>query len=107
MTSPNSMSDFAGWRQVTCREADVIRRQGAGLQVASGLTDLGGQYGKPLVFIEWWWDDEPVLREYRYPEDDEAACGHWIAASPEAADREDDEAAHQEVEAEMATEAHE
>jgi hypothetical protein len=86
------MTDMAGWRQVTCREADVIRRQGAGLQVASGLTDLGGQYGRPIVFTEWWWDNEPVLREYRYPLDDGTPCGHWIAASDEAADREDDAA---------------
>jgi len=87
------MNDLAGWRLVTCREADVIRRQGAGLQVASGLSDLNGQYGKPIVFTEWWWDNEPVLREYRYPADNGAydtPCAHWIATSPEAADREDD-----------------
>jgi len=88
MASPNSMGNLTGWRQVSCREADLIRRQGSGLKPASTLTDHEGQFGKPIVFTEWWWDDEPVLREYRYPTDDGTPCGHWIAASDEAADRE-------------------
>lgn len=87
MAEPNSMYDFAGWREINCREADLIRRQGAGLSVGSSLTDPDGQYGRPVVFTEWWWGDEPVLRDRRTPGQ---GCRHFIATSPDAANREDD-----------------
>lgn len=97
MTAPSGMNDMTSWRPVSCFEADAIRRQGAGLSVASTLTDPEAQYGPAVVFTEWWWIDTPVLREYRYPgqhgADDYHPCQHWLATSLDAAtpDDEDDE----------------
>jgi len=88
MTTPNAMHDMTGWRSVTCREADVIRRGGSGLHVASTLTDPDCRYGRPLIFTEWWWDDEPVLREYRDPDEN---CTHFIAFDSIACLRESDD----------------
>lgn len=82
--TPRGHQDMTGWRPVTCREADLIRRQGAGLTVASSLTDPGGTFGPPVIFTEWWWctevGQEPVLRDYR-----SGSCTHWIATSADAA----------------------
>jgi hypothetical protein len=90
------MEDMNSWRPTSCFEADVIRRQGSGLSVASSLTDQDGEYGQPTIFTEWWWNDRiPVLRDYRYPGQhgapDYRPCRHFIAQSLEAADREEDE----------------
>lgn len=97
MKSPRASYDMTGWRSVDCREADLIRRQGAGLVVGSALTDTDGQYGRPLIFTEWWWrtakGEEPVLRDYRHPDhgENEPGCAHYIAAHANAAEIEDDE----------------
>ena len=91
--TPNGMHTLRGWREVSCREADLIRRQGAGLTVASTLTDPDGNFGSPIVFTEWWWGDTtPVLRDYRYPKAEEyrAGCTHFIAHSSDAAHEEDE-----------------
>lgn len=92
--TPRGSHDLTGWRSIDCREADLIRRQGAGLIVASSLTDTEGRYGEPVVFTEWWWrtakGEEPVLRDYRYP-DSEVGCTHFIAAHANAAWIEDDD----------------
>lgn len=95
--TPRGSHDLTGWRNIDCREADLIRRQGAGLIVASSLTDTEGQYGDPVIFTEWWWrnaaGDEPVLRDYRYPSEADPAfsCTHFIAAHANAAWIEDDD----------------
>ena len=84
---PRRSADMTGWREITCREADLLRRQGAGLTVASTITDPEGVHGESLVFTEWWWcnaaGEEPVLRDYR--RDRDHTCSHFIATSPVAA----------------------
>lgn len=87
MSEPRGMHDMTGWREVSCYEADVIRR--SDLSPASSCTDPDGNYGSPVVFTEWWWvgrNEIPVLRDYRRPDD---ACMHYIATGAEAA-REDE-----------------
>jgi len=95
MNSPKGMWDMTSWVGVNCFEADVIRRQGSGLSVASSLTDHDGEYGQPVIFTEWWWFEIPVLRDYRYPgqrgEPDYKPCKHYLATGPKAADQEEDD----------------
>lgn len=88
MTTPNGMYDMTGWAGVSCRVADLIHRGGAALSVASTLTDPHGTYGSPIVFTEWWWMEEPVLRTYRRPGGE---CTHFVAEHPSAARRDEDD----------------
>lgn len=82
---PRRHSDMTGWSKIGCFDADMVRRQGAGLSVASTVTDPDGLYGSPLTFTEWWWCNEvgqlPVLRDYLTPD----GCSHYLAVSRDAA----------------------
>lgn len=80
--SPSGMHDMRGWGRVSCHAANMIRRDECDLRVVSVMTDQVGRFGKPAVFTEWWWDDEPVLRDYEYLAADgyEAYCVHWVAS---------------------------
>lgn len=86
--SPRGIHDMTGWEHITCHQRELIYRSGQGLVPASSLSDLGGTYGTPVVFTEWWttglWE-VPVLRDYRYPDDNPSVCHHWLAAGYEAA----------------------
>lgn len=84
---PNSSLDLTGWTQVTCWQAEIIRR--ADLSPASSYTDMD----KPDVFTEWWSlasdriaRSVPVLREYR----DRSGCRHYLANEPSVSAREID-----------------
>lgn len=61
-----NMLDRVGWMPVTCEEADEIRRRD--LFVSSTLTDLDGEFGDPVMYIEWGSKVTKVamLREYRW-----------------------------------------
>jgi hypothetical protein len=77
--SPKSSADMSGWTEVTCWQAEIVRR--LDLVPASSRTDLD----KPDVFTEWWTAADlrmvrevPVLREYR----DRDGCRHYLANEP-------------------------
>jgi hypothetical protein len=76
---PKGHFDLKGWTQITCWQAEIVRR--ADLTVASSFTDVD----KPDVFTEWWSTPGeivaravPVLREYR----DRDGCRHYLANEP-------------------------
>lgn len=76
---PKGRYDLSGWTQITCWQAEIVRR--ADLSPASSYTDVD----KPDVFTEWWSvaSDKiarsvPVLREYR----DSTGCSHFLAGMP-------------------------
>lgn len=76
---PKGCYDLAGWTQITCWQAEIVRRMD--LRVASSYTDVD----KPDVFTEWWTAPDPrmrrevpVLREYR----DQDGCRHYLANEP-------------------------
>ena len=74
-----SMHDYSGWQEVACDVADSTR--GAQHVIpGSTLTDLDGHYGKPVMFTEWWNDDErPILRDYYWhPHSDAGKCVHYV-----------------------------
>lgn len=80
--TPKSSADLTGWTEITCWQAEIVRR--ADLQVASSRTDVDA----PDVFTEWWTSPDPrfrrevpVLREYR----DDRGCRHYLALTPEEA----------------------
>lgn len=78
-----SMWDLREWRPITCAERDDIARGPSATAscVLSSLTDLDGRFGEPLVYTEWGDADErPVLRDYRWPKDDERDCEHYVPA---------------------------
>ena len=84
---PKSSSDLSGWDQITCWQAEIVRR--ADLRVASSHTDMD----EPDVFTEWWTPPDPrfrrevpVLREYR----NDKGCRHYLARTPEEACDADD-----------------
>jgi hypothetical protein len=59
----------SGWRKITCAERDAIyAASGAGWCPGSALTDIGGQYGDPTMFTEWWdrRTEVPMLRDRRW-----------------------------------------
>lgn len=77
---PKNSSDLTGWTEITCWQAELVRRRD--LQVVSSRTDVDA----PDVFTEWWirkTEDVkqavPVLREYR----DRNGCRHYLAGPPE------------------------
>lgn len=59
-----SMDDLADWVPIDCDERDYLIDGPRPLSVASSLTDLEGRFGTPVIFTEWWLDDQPVLRDY-------------------------------------------
>lgn len=76
---PKSSADLTGWTEVTCWQAEIVRR--LDLRVASSRTDVD----EPDVFTEWWTSpsprlsqEVPVLREYR----DRNGCRHFLANEP-------------------------
>jgi hypothetical protein len=76
---PKSSTDLDGWDQITCWQAEIVRR--GDLTVASSRTDMD----TPDVFTEWWTTtgphvarEVPVLREYR----DRDGCRHYLAHEP-------------------------
>lgn len=76
---PKGRYDLSGWTQITCWQAEIVRRPD--LCVASSYTDVD----KPDVFTEWWTvasdrvaRSVPVLREYR----DRDGCRHYLANEP-------------------------
>jgi len=80
----SSMYDYSGWRQVDCVTADVTRGEQP-VSPGSTLTDLGGNYGTPVMFTEWWRqsDDGPVLRDYYWhPHSDAGQCVHYVPREP-------------------------
>lgn len=79
--TPKSSFDLTGWTEITCWQAEIVRR--LDLSVASSHTDVD----KPAVFTEWWTSPSerlvrevpvPVLREYR----DRDGCRHYLAHEP-------------------------
>lgn len=76
---PKSSADLSGWTEITCWQAEIVRRMD--LQVAASRTDMDA----PDVFTEWWTapserlrNEVPVLREYR----DCRGCRHYLAGEP-------------------------
>jgi len=71
---------MAGWTRISCEERnDHYALAGESLKPISSLTDLEGSFGTAIVFTEWGRDDqdEPLLRDYRWPNDDRS-CEHWF-----------------------------
>lgn len=93
MIEPRSMYDWTGWHSLSCKDADDImhrhRDMPTAWKPASALTDPDGLYGPGVIFTEWWWDDMPVLRTYRWTD---SGCTHYGAVDMTAAmERGDDE----------------
>ena len=85
---PKGCYDLSGWTQITCWQAEIVRRPD--LCVASSYTDMD----KPDVFTEWWTvasarvaRSVPVMREYR----DRGGCRHYLANEPSKSAREVDQ----------------
>lgn len=86
--------DLGGWVQVDCTVADAFYlalgldmegRSGRGcgwgpLAIGGTLTDVSGEFGEPLTYTELVWSKNgyAVLREYRWPEDPNRKCEHWV-----------------------------
>lgn len=83
-------SPISEWRQITCDERDdLYGRENGAWSVGSGLTDLDGEFGDPHMFTEWWDGDQPVLRDYRWPQPsgekpDTRPCEHYVPSHPHA-----------------------
>lgn len=80
------------WSRIACEVADVLRHQEARPLVPVGsLTDLAGEFGRPLVYTEWGFKDteQPVMREYRWPKQDRP-CEHYAAMTMIAQEEDDD-----------------
>lgn len=80
--TPLGMHDMTGWSAVGCEESDRIRSENAVTPVSS-LTDPDGIYSSGVIFTEWWADERPLLRDYRYSGG--KPCAHFAATGPEAA----------------------
>lgn len=85
--SPKGSHDLTGWTEITCWQAEIVRR--LDLSVASSYTGVD----KPDVFTEWWTSpserlvrEVPVLREYR----DRDGCRHYLANEPSKSAEEDE-----------------
>jgi hypothetical protein len=78
------------WVKITCDEREkLVDLRGrsynafsreSGICVTASRTDPDGDFGRPEIFTEWGFTEEdPVLREYLYPETDKP-CEHyeWI-----------------------------
>ena len=84
---PRDMWDMTGWHEMTCEQSETVLEVHRGLssfQVESSLSDLGGTYGEPIVFTEWWYDDKPLMRDYRWPHKGRP-CEHYGAVDETAA----------------------
>jgi hypothetical protein len=75
----DNMYDLTGWQRVSCYVADVMRVSGQ-LRPFSSLTDPDGQYGHPVIYIEWGIQPQgvPLLREYQWPADPSRECEHFV-----------------------------
>ena len=76
------MYSMAGWKRIPCAEREehfALADATGGIEPVSGLTDLDGTYGTPIVFTEWARKDssESLLRDYRWP-DSERKCEHYF-----------------------------
>jgi hypothetical protein len=72
-----TMNDYDGWREITCAESSEIRN--AAPHVLSSLTDLTGQFGRPVVYTEWGNDDGATLRDYLWnPHREGTTCAHSV-----------------------------
>lgn len=78
---------MTGWVSIDCEESDHIRGEHK-VSPASSLTDPNGNYSSGVIFTEWWADDEPLLRDYRWSDD--RPCEHFAAIFGEAAALEDE-----------------
>lgn len=79
-----NMLNRDGWREITCDESNVLRRQiidspGHDGVVLSSLTDPdGSRSGMKVVYTEWG-RDVPELRDYRWTD---GKCEHLVPARP-------------------------
>lgn len=77
MASGQNMHDLDGWEETDCYTSNGIR---PGLKPVSSLTDLDGEFGRPIVYTEWANPDDedtPVLRDYRWP-GGYSKCKHYV-----------------------------
>ena len=78
MTAVRNMWDLDGWAEVSCHERDGMHDDM--LRPLSSLTDPEGQFGTPIIFTEWGFnDDHPVIRDYRVPGE---RCTHYVNEAP-------------------------
>ncbi|GAA4924482.1 hypothetical protein [Nesterenkonia rhizosphaerae] len=77
-----------GWAQVPCALSDALHRHGqpeehpGALRIFSTITDPDGMHGSAVIYTEWGVRvngvDTPLLREYRWPQEPERDCEHWV-----------------------------
>lgn len=73
--------DLKGWVQITCAATEAVMCAAPGyITVFSTITDPDGLYGPALNYTEWGIksEDQPLLRTYIWPQDDDKPCEHWI-----------------------------
>lgn len=73
-----NMNELDEWEEIDCFTSNGIR---SGLKPVSSLTDLEGEFGRPVVYTEWASPDDdskPVLRDYRWPGGPDSRCKHYI-----------------------------
>jgi hypothetical protein len=83
----------AAWRKATCEERDrFYAEHDDALVPGAARTDLGGEFGEPEIYTEWWdrATEVPMLRDWRFPQisgdkPDRRPCEHylWQLASAE------------------------
>lgn len=91
MIEPRSMHDMTGWQPLSCKSYDTAMNRhpdARPMTVASALTDPDGIYGDGVIFTEWWLDDIPALRSYRWTA---GGCEHYEAIDLTAAMERDDD----------------
>lgn len=75
----NNMYDMTGWQKVDCSASEAVLAAHPNRSVGSSLTDMGGEFGYPVIFTEWWnADDEPVARNYLWLQNPTRVCEHYI-----------------------------
>lgn len=79
MSRGGNMHILAGWTEVDCKEADGIRGAQP-VTPGSSLTDMDGEFGEPVIYTEWWDEQEhPVLRDYLWhPHREDRWCTHFV-----------------------------
>jgi hypothetical protein len=87
------------WQRISCEEYEEhLSIMGEAKRVYSSLTDLGGEFGQPVVETVWCraeTPDEPILKGVRHPGypvgdaivPDRAPCEHYFIAPTVHADR--------------------
>ena len=85
--TPRGMYDMTGRTLVDCEESDRVRGDHK-VTPASSLTDPSGNYSSGIVFTEWWADDAPLLRDYRFSNENRP-CEHYLATDATAAIEDD------------------